>query len=169
MAISCHSLIRKKSKGQTKKTLRYATERHSLFANFSSSIHTFFFKRYTEERQQRRRACVCACVVISSEADKKMKELNERQMRASLENSRAPLFSHLQCCGVVRPTREHLGQNSLSLSHFSYPSSFLWSLGCSRWSDGPARVHPSVLVLCFLLRRLQDLETHTPRHLNPHL
>lgn len=112
MAISCHSLIRKKSKGQTKKTLRYATERHSLFANFSSSIHTFFFKRYTEERQQRRRACVCACVVISSEADKKMKELNERQMRASLENSRAPLFSHLQCCGVVRPTREHLGQNS---------------------------------------------------------
>lgn len=37
-------------------------------------------------------------------------------------------------------------------------SSFLWRLGCAGRSDGSTGVHPSVLVLGLLLRRLQDLQ-----------
>lgn len=37
-------------------------------------------------------------------------------------------------------------------------SSFLWRLGCAGRSDGSTGVHPSILVLGLLLRRLQDLQ-----------
>lgn len=60
---------------------------------------------------------------------------------------------------------DHLSlSSSASLPPSLRPSSsLLWRLGCAGRSDGPTRVHPSVLVLCFLLRWLQDLMTHTHR------
>lgn len=51
---------------------------------------------------------------------------------------------------------------SFSASHrpSRLSSSFLWGRGCAWWGDGSAR-DPWILVLCFLLRGLQDLQRNT--------
>lgn len=57
---------------------------------------------------------------------------------------------------------DHLSPALLSFSAsrrpFRLSSSFLWRWGCAWWGDGSARGDPSILVLCFLLRGLQDLK-----------
>lgn len=65
------------------------------------------------------------------------------------------------------------GNDHLSLALLSFSasrrlsrlsSSFLWGRGCAWWSDGSGR-DPSILVLCFLLRGLQDLQ-HTNKQIS---
>lgn len=67
------------------------------------------------------------------------------------------------------------GNDHLSLALLSFSascrlsrlsSSFLWGWGCAWWSDGSGR-DPSILVLCFLLRGLQDLQ-QTNKQISKH-
>ena len=104
----------------------------------------------------------------SSEADQRNENFNERQVRLRLCEKQPPppppprssVFFLCRVVLVLRVVKSQQETITVSPPPSLRPSSsFLWGLGCAGGRDGPSRVHPSILVLGFLLRRLQDLGT----------